>query len=448
MKILLSILLCLAMPFAAISSLPAKAEVSFETGNEIKLSNVVKLFVNSTDEGKWIKYGATVKATSDDFTAIGLQGEVEAIKFDASLGLKWSLFGNILDDAVKSFLGAELDVKFNLSAETTSIFLTGVSIPLQNGQTVDFYYKPSYVNLTQRINEINKGTFSVIDQISYGWIIKSADGVIIQDTIFESPILPRTDMPTPLTTPIPTPTPTPTPVPTLPPTPSPTPTPDPNVVFFGLYPQSSTEIEKKEKIEWIVLENDLVNRRFLLISKSILDYRCFDDNGRTNEWGDSSIKAWLSSTFIERAFTSEEQNSLYLDPRYDSKAFLPSVNDIKMLSSNPNDDPDSKRIAIATLYAKSLTTTALHGVTAKDGQPAKLKAYIENGASAYVLVDKQPDAGNPPDTFKRVSGVDELGRIVTSISEGMDVYENEFLNLHFRVDDDYYGIRPMIWLKY
>ena len=77
-------------------------------------------------------------------------------------------------------------------------------------------------------------------------------------------------------------------------------------VHFGSYPQSDVNGEKKEPIEWIVLEKN--NDEAILVSKYILDYKPFgvSSNWLDDSWFDSELEKWLHKEFLFNAFARNE----------------------------------------------------------------------------------------------------------------------------------------------
>ena len=120
------------------------------------------------------------------------------------------------------------------------------------------------------------------------------------------------------------PTPTPTPTPTSTPTPTPTPTPTTtltardedlsafktvgNIVTFGTYEQDNNASNGKEDIEWIVLANE--GNRSLLISRYALDCRQYNTEATSVTWETCSLRSWLNGTFLNTAFTADEQKAI------------------------------------------------------------------------------------------------------------------------------------------
>ena len=75
-------------------------------------------------------------------------------------------------------------------------------------------------------------------------------------------------------------------------------------VHFGSYPQSDVTGEKKEPIEWIVLEKN--NNEAILVSKRILDFKPYFDPKENHDysgaWFDSYLELWLHKEFMFKAF--------------------------------------------------------------------------------------------------------------------------------------------------
>ena len=94
---------------------------------------------------------------------------------------------------------------------------------------------------------------------------------------------------------------------------------DEKTVFFGHYPQqysimptdrynaSSAEF-LLDPIEWIILEEDGDN--VLLLSRTALDYRKFNDKKEKKDWADSTLREWLNSEFIDNAFDENEAGAI------------------------------------------------------------------------------------------------------------------------------------------
>ena len=83
-------------------------------------------------------------------------------------------------------------------------------------------------------------------------------------------------------------------------------------VFFGSYEQDGDAANGKEPIEWLVLDRD--GDKALLLSKYALSHQSFtpfyEPVEGTPTWADSSLRQWLNSTFLNAAFSAEEQRQL------------------------------------------------------------------------------------------------------------------------------------------
>ncbi len=76
-------------------------------------------------------------------------------------------------------------------------------------------------------------------------------------------------------------------------------------VFFGQYPQTRSGTDNTQ-IEWLVLECN--NNQALLISRYALDCQKYGNSrSRSITWENSSIRNWLNSTFLAKAFSSNER---------------------------------------------------------------------------------------------------------------------------------------------
>ena len=81
-------------------------------------------------------------------------------------------------------------------------------------------------------------------------------------------------------------------------------------VTFGHYEQDNNESNGKEPIEWRVLQGQLASGgSLLLISDKILDIGVFDSDGDAN-WSTSEVRVWLNDTFLNVAFSQEEQERI------------------------------------------------------------------------------------------------------------------------------------------
>lgn len=79
-------------------------------------------------------------------------------------------------------------------------------------------------------------------------------------------------------------------------------------VLFGSYEQDNTLSNGKELIEWIILAKE--NNRALVISKYSLDCQEYNSEFVFITWETCTLRKWLNSTFLQKAFSHEEQQMI------------------------------------------------------------------------------------------------------------------------------------------
>lgn len=81
-----------------------------------------------------------------------------------------------------------------------------------------------------------------------------------------------------------------------------------DTITFGSYPQSDISGDKKEPIEWLVLEKN--DKEMLLLSKYILDCKCYNDEQKDVTWETCTLRKWSNSTFYNKAFSGKEKKKI------------------------------------------------------------------------------------------------------------------------------------------
>ncbi len=81
-----------------------------------------------------------------------------------------------------------------------------------------------------------------------------------------------------------------------------------DIVYFGSYEQDNNTSNGKEDIEWIVLSK--YGNKALIISKYALDCKKYNSSYSSVTWETSSLRNWLNGTFLNTAFSTEEQNRI------------------------------------------------------------------------------------------------------------------------------------------
>ena len=87
---------------------------------------------------------------------------------------------------------------------------------------------------------------------------------------------------------------------------------EPETILFGSYEQDGDAANGKESIEWLVLDRD--GDKALLLSKYALSHQSFmpfyEPVTEPFTWESCSLRQWLNSTFLNAAFSAEEQRRL------------------------------------------------------------------------------------------------------------------------------------------
>lgn len=90
-----------------------------------------------------------------------------------------------------------------------------------------------------------------------------------------------------------------------------------NYVTFGSYPQTA-DGDDMTAIEWLVLARE--GKKALLISRYGLDAQNYHSEDTAITWQTCSLRTWLNSTFLNKAFTATEQSAILMTNVDNSKA--------------------------------------------------------------------------------------------------------------------------------
>lgn len=204
---------------------------------------------------------------------------------------------------------------------------------------------------------------------------------------------------------------------------------DMDTVTFGSYPQSDTSGDKKDPIEWLVLEKS--DSEMLLLSKYVLDCKCYNDEYKDVTWETCTLRHWLNDIFYNKAFSDDEKESIIKsnvvnkgNSEYgtlggnDTSDYIYSlsIDECRKYFSNEDKANSKKRLATkGTEYAKNV-----------DNYGDKLWIDGSNSACGFWL-------RSPGNKQKNATYVFFGGSVFDS---GLDV--------------DYYsfGIRPLIKVRY
>lgn len=79
-----------------------------------------------------------------------------------------------------------------------------------------------------------------------------------------------------------------------------------DVITLGEYEQDNNLSNGQEPIEWTVLDNKK-DGTLLVVSKYILDGKKYNEEKADVTWETCTLRTWLNSTFLDTAFTEDEQ---------------------------------------------------------------------------------------------------------------------------------------------
>ena len=134
-----------------------------------------------------------------------------------------------------------------------------------------------------------------------------------------------------------------------------------DTVLFGTYEQNNDTSDGTENIEWLVLAKE--DNKILVISDKALDCHPYNMTYGDVTWESCSLRKWLNGTFLDNAFSTEEQAlilntnvSADKNPNYNTyvgnatmdKVFLLSIDEV-----NKYFDNNESRKCVPTAYAKA-----------------------------------------------------------------------------------------------
>ena len=142
-------------------------------------------------------------------------------------------------------------------------------------------------------------------------------------------------------------------------------------IYFGNYWQSVKSDEatdsNKEPVKWRVLAND---GNLFVVSDQNLDCVAYNSSAETVTWEECSLRKWLNSKFLDKAFTAQEQGAVLEslvvneDGAKGSEAGADTYDKVYLLSIYEVIDPDlgfptdwkdkgGTRVALNTEYTRS-----------------------------------------------------------------------------------------------
>lgn len=176
-----------------------------------------------------------------------------------------------------------------------------------------------------------------------------------------------------------------------------------DIVTFGHYEQDGDSANGSEPIEWIVLDTD--GERATLISRYGLDVMPYNEDGHAGgsaQWKFCSVREWLNTTFLNQAFSADEQARLETSV-VTQEGVIPA-----------SEDADGELLDM--VYLLSTDEAARYFPALWDRKCAATQAAVNKGAGVYEGTSHW--WLRTYSNSKRADGVSYSGNIVNSLVEG------------------------------
>ena len=189
-----------------------------------------------------------------------------------------------------------------------------------------------------------------------------------------------------------------------------------DTVYFGAYEQDNNTSNGKENIEWIVLAKE--NGKALFISKQALDCQQYNTSRTVVTWESCSLREWMNGTFLNNAFSSDEQAKI--------ATMAVSADKNPRFSTNPGDTTVDKVFLLSITEAeKYFSTDSARQCSATAYAEAQGATTTGNGNCWWWL-------RSPGHTEYSATGV---------------YYDGSVFYSGYSVSSDYYCVRPALWIN-
>lgn len=222
-----------------------------------------------------------------------------------------------------------------------------------------------------------------------------------------------------------------------------------DTVTFGSYPQSDKTGNTQEPIEWIVLEKK--NGKAFLLSKYILDCKCYYDKFENITWENCTLRKWLNDTFYNQAFNDTEKNKIQLTNVINSDNIRYKKNGELLCKisggNNTNDNVFCLSIDEAKQYFYQEDMGSRNFKLATRGTKyAKQSGRSKQGFRIDIAESEEWFGGNSA-FWLRSPGFEQLYAAKVECSGRL----NDSVIQHYLgdgVDDHHIGVRVALWVNY
>ncbi len=192
-------------------------------------------------------------------------------------------------------------------------------------------------------------------------------------------------------------------------------------VTFGAYEQDNNNSNGKEDVEWLVLAKE--GNEVLVISKYALDCQQYNTSYTHVTWETCSLREWLNGTFINNAFSAEEQ------------AMIPTVT--VSADKNPDYSMDPGNATQDKVFLLSITEANQYFTSDEARKCAPTDYAIAQGADAY---DSYKAGGRAACRWwLRSPGCSQAEAAYVRNDGDVYGYSNTVCN-------DNYAVRPAMWI--
>lgn len=203
-------------------------------------------------------------------------------------------------------------------------------------------------------------------------------------------------------------------------------------IFFGSYEQDANTSNGKEDIEWIVLDRQ--NGKILVISKYALEH-CDDfaaeEFGTSENWENSTLRKWLNESFINEAFSQEEQNKIVLSNVVNADTIGTLDRSEEKQKDGGNDTQDKLFLLSIDEAEKYFELDEERQVKATEYLKARGIYVYESGNCLWFLRSNSLTGYFPP-AFVNNNGYIE---------------DDGYLSFEFMVGNATFAIRPAMWMS-
>ena len=207
-----------------------------------------------------------------------------------------------------------------------------------------------------------------------------------------------------------------------------------NYVEFGTYPQTAVGTDNTP-IEWLVLARD--GNKALLISRYGLDAQPYDAEYTDVTWETCTLRTWLNSTFMNKAFTAEEQKAILTTSVINSSSQCYSGWSTNG-GNNTQDQIFLLSYAEANKYFDVTHSYSNRGYSHDTKARVKPTAYAEKRDAFSSSVFKTEDGDNAGRWWLRSPGGTQ--GYVTIVND-----DGSCCNLSVHADDG--CVRPALWVN-